>query len=238
VVAAYRAGTGLSFGAYGEDVGDAQAAFNRPAFRNLLAGEWLAHGVPDLDLRLRAEPTARVLDVGCGYGWSSVALAEAYPAISVVGVDLDDASIDRARRLAAEAGVADRVTFEVRNAAEPAPAGPFDAAFIFEAVHDMPRPVEVLASIRHELAVGAPLIVMDEKVGDDFTAPGDEVERFLYCASVLHCLPVGRAEEPSVATGTVMRAATFRGYGEAAGFGSVTDLPIEHDIFRFYRLEG
>jgi hypothetical protein len=81
------------------------------------------------------------------------------------------------------------------------------------------------------------VIVMDERVADEFGALGDPVERFMYAASVLHCLPAGRADQPSAATGTVMRVDTFSAYATAAGFTTIEVLPIEHDFFRFYRLE-
>jgi hypothetical protein len=78
---------------------------------------------------------------------------------------------------------------------------------------------------------------MDEKVAEAFTVPGDEVERLMYGYSLFFCLANGLADAPSVGTGTVMRPATLRAYAEAAGFSSVAILPIEHDIFRFYRLD-
>jgi hypothetical protein len=77
---------------------------------------------------------------------------------------------------------------------------------------------------------------MDERVADSFTAPGDEIERIMYTYCVLCCLPAGRAEQPSAATGTVMRVDTLRRYASEAGFANVEVLPIEHEIFRFYRL--
>ena len=87
-------------------------------------------------------------------------------------------------------------------------------------------------AIRELLAV-----VMDEKVAETFEAPTDNpIERLMYAASVLHCLPVGRTEAPSAATGTVMRPAVFTDYAHRAGFTSVDVLPIEHDLFRFYQL--
>jgi hypothetical protein len=77
---------------------------------------------------------------------------------------------------------------------------------------------------------------MDEKVADEFQAPGDEVERLMYTYSVLCCLPAGMSEQPSAATGTVMRTETLERYVKEAGFSRVEVLPIEHDVFRFYRL--
>ena len=237
VVDVFRTGEGIRFGDYGTYLRDGQGAFNRPAFTSLLASDWIATGLPDLHRRLQADPPARILDLGCGYGWSSVALATAYPHARVVGVDLDEPSIEAARRHAKEAGVDDRLTFEVADASALA-SGAFDATFVLEALHDMAQPVEVLAAIRSARADGGTVVVMDERVAETFTAPADEVERFMYAASVLHCLPAGRADQPSVATGTVMRPDTLRRYATDAGFTEVEVLPIHHDFFRFYRLDG
>jgi hypothetical protein len=80
------------------------------------------------------------------------------------------------------------------------------------------------------------VLVADEKVAAEFTAPGDEIERLMYGYSLLCCLPDGRSTRPSVATGTVMRPATLERYAREAGFAGVDVLPVEHDFFRFYRL--
>ena len=88
----------------------------------------------------------------------------------------------------------------------------------------MSRPVEVLRSLRSLAGDEGTVLVMDEKVADAFTAPGDEVERLMYTYSVLCCLPVGMAEQPSAATGTVMRTDTLRRYAQEAGFGDVEEL--------------
>jgi hypothetical protein len=92
--------------------------------------------------------------------------------------------------------------------------------------------------VRGLAAEDGAVIVMDERVADAFTAPGDEVERLMYTYSVLCCLPVGLAETPSAGTGTVMRVDTLRRYAAEAGFTDVEVLPIEHETFRFYRLRG
>jgi 2-polyprenyl-3-methyl-5-hydroxy-6-metoxy-1,4-benzoquinol methylase len=233
---AYRTGGGVPFADYGTEMRDMQGAFNRPAFSQLLANDWLANGAPDIHALLQADPPARVLDVGCGYGWSTIALAKAYPHAHIVGVDVDEPSIDEARRHGKEAGVDDRITFTVGHAADSTLGEGFDVAFVFEAVHDMGRPVEVLSQIRGACRDGGTLIVMDENVAEEFGAIGHPVERFMYGASVLHCLPVGMSEADSVATGTVMRPGTMQGYAKQAGFAKCDILPIEHDFFRFYRL--
>ena len=232
---AYRTGGGVSFGEYGSEMREAQAAFNRPGFQSLLTSEWLANGAPDLHARLQ-QPGARILDAGCGLGWSTIAFARGYPDATVVGVDLDGPSIDRARENAKEHGVDDRATFEHGDAADPKHKGQFDAVFILEALHDLSRPVEVLSSLRAACNDKGIVIVMDERVADAFGAIGEPVERFMYAASVLHCLPAGMSEQPSAGTGTVMRADTVRRYAADAGFADLDVLPIEHDFYRFYRL--
>jgi 2-polyprenyl-3-methyl-5-hydroxy-6-metoxy-1,4-benzoquinol methylase len=233
VVRVYRDGGGISFGGYGDHLRDAQSAMNRPHFLNLLATEWLP-AMPDVVERLQSQPPALVADVGCGCGWSSIALARAFPHVRVHGFDLDEASIADARRNAAAEGVADRVTFEVRDAATAAP-GAYDLVCMFEALHDTARPVDVLAALRAMAGPDGTVFVMDERTTDELT-PGDQLERFLYSASVVHCLPVGRSGEHEHATGTVLRTATMRALADRAGFRSVEVLPVDHDFWRFYRL--
>jgi 2-polyprenyl-3-methyl-5-hydroxy-6-metoxy-1,4-benzoquinol methylase len=233
---AYRTGGGVPWSAYGPDAIEAQGDFNRPWLLMSLGTEYLP-AVPDIHARLQADPAARVADVACGLGWAGIAIALAYPQVTVDGFDPDQSSIDLARKFAEEKGVADRVRFEVRDGAEIASEGPYDLAIVVESIHDMSRPVEVLSAIREALAPAGSLIVADEKVAESFTAPGDDVERFMYASSVTFCLPAGLAEQPSAATGTVMRPDTLRRYAEAAGFGGFEILEaIQHDFQRFYRL--
>jgi 2-polyprenyl-3-methyl-5-hydroxy-6-metoxy-1,4-benzoquinol methylase len=174
--------------------------------------------------------------VGCGSGWSSIAIARAYPTVQVTGFDIDEASVAQAQVNAAAEGVDDRVHFSTRDAADPALAGTFDLVIAFECVHDMARPVDALRAMRSLAADGGAIIVADERVADTFTAPGDDVERYMYGFSALHCLPVGMVEHPSAATGTVMRARTLQGYATEAGFSTVEVLPVPFDFWRFYRL--
>jgi 2-polyprenyl-3-methyl-5-hydroxy-6-metoxy-1,4-benzoquinol methylase len=231
---AFRSGGGVSWAEFGEEGRLAQGDANRSQFLNLLGREWLP-AVPDVHARLEADPPARVADVACGVGWSSIALAQAYPKASIDGFDLDEPSIAAARENAAEAGVADRVSFHVRDAAE-ALSGSYQLVTAFEAIHDLSQPVPVLRTMGKLAADDGAVIVMDEKVADEFQAPGDEVERLMYTYSVLCCLPTGMSEQPSAATGTVMRTETLERYAKEASFSRVEVLPIEHDIFRFYRL--
>jgi SAM-dependent methyltransferase len=230
---AYRTGGGVGWEQYGPDARESQADMNRPWYEHQLAGA-LA-GVPAVHDAL-GRPGARLADVGCGGGWSSIALARAYPEATIDGIDVDAASVDMARKNAAGAGVADRVTFTHADAAGLADAT-YDAVFAFECVHDMPRPVEVLAAVERALAPEGFVVVMDEAVAEKFAAPGDDLERIMYGFSLLLCLPDGMSSPPSAGTGTVMRPDTLRGYGQQAGLSAFEILPIEgFGFWRFYRL--
>jgi 2-polyprenyl-3-methyl-5-hydroxy-6-metoxy-1,4-benzoquinol methylase len=237
LVHAFHTGGGIPYANYA--LHDAQGDFNRPAYVNLLASEWLT-AFPGLVERL-ALPGARAAEIGCGEGWAAISLARAFPELCVDGFDNDEASIAAARKNAAEAGVGDRARFEVVDVtgelADVAFPGAYDLVMALEMIHDLARPVDALATMRRLGKPDAVRFVMDEKVAESFEAPTDNpVERLMYAASVLHCLPVGRTESPSAATGTVMRPATFSAYAERAGFSGVEIAPIEHDLFRFYQL--
>ncbi|HTE71191.1 MAG TPA: methyltransferase domain-containing protein [Actinomycetes bacterium] len=214
---------------------EGRAEFNRALFVNLLGREWLP-AIPEVDRRLRAEPPARVADVACGTGWSSIAMARAYPKITVDGLDLDPDVITAATENAQEAGVADRVRFAVIDAADPGLPGRYDLVTIFEALHDMSRPVDALRAARTMLAEGGSVVVADEPVEDEFTAPAPEQDRYAYGWSVVSCLPSAMGDPETAATGAVMRPATLARYAEAAGFRNTEALPVQAEAFRFYRL--
>lgn len=190
----------------------------------------------DVHARLQAETPARVADVGCGVGWSSIGIAHAYPRVQVDGYDLDEPSIEMARANARDAGLSDRVAFHVRDAGDRALAGRYDLVAAFECIHDMSNPVGALRMMRQLAGDNGVVFIVDERVGDRFTATGNDVEWMMYGWSVLHCLPVGMADQPSAETGTVMRTDTLRRYASEAGFRSVEVLPIENFFFRCYRL--
>lgn len=235
LVDAYRSGAGVPFENYGSDMAEGQAGTTRPQFKRLLAQEWIP-AMPDVLARLQSATPARVADIGMGLGLSSIALAEAFPNIRVDGFDLDAASVSAARANAAAANVADRVSFQYRDAAEADHAGQYDFALAIECIHGMSSPVQVLQAMKRLVGDSGSVLIVDEKVADKFTPNADEVDRFMYGFSILHCLPVGMVEQPSAGTGTVMRSETLHRYAEQAGFKRVDVLPVEHDFFRFYRL--
>lgn len=236
LITAFRTGEGVPWSQYGREVIEAQGDLNRPWLQAALGNEYLP-AVSDVHARLSSAP-ARVADVACGAGWAGIAIAQAYPQVTVDGYDEDEYSIELARKHAADAGLSGRVTATRHDLTRPVSEGRYDLAMVIEAVHDLPRPVEFLGTVRRMLAPGGVAIVADEKVGEAFAAPADPLERFFYAASVLVCLPAGLAEQPSAATGTVIRPETMRRYATEAGFGRVSVLDeIAHDMFRFYRLD-
>ena len=235
VLEAFGTGEGVPYADYGADLHEGQARFTQPLFDNLLASEWLP-AVPTIHDRLSADPPARVADLACGLGRSSIAMARSYPKAMVDGIDLDQASIARAQQLLSASGLEDRVKFHCRDAADPELSGRYDLVTIFEALHDMSYPVEVLRTARALLSDGGRLLVADEKTADRFTLDAGDVERLYYGFSVLHCLPVGMVGENAAGTGTVMREDTVRSYSEQAGFANCEVAPIENDFWRFYLL--
>ena len=235
LLAAYRSGEGVPYADYGAEAHEGQAEFTRPIFDHLLGSEWFP-AISEVHERLQSDPPARVADVACGQGYSTMAIARAYPNARVDGIDLDEASIAAAEANLAGSGVEDRVTFRNRDAADPGLQGQYDLVYIHEALHDMSYPVDVLRACRGLLTEGGVVVVGDERVPDEFTASGDDVERLYYGFSIVHCLPVGMVGEGAMGTGTVMRAGTVRRYAEEAGFGGFEVLPIENDFYRFYRL--
>lgn len=236
VIEAFRNGGGVPFADYGADVREGQAAINRATFLQELGQEWLP-SIPDLHQRLlQANPPARVADIGCGGGWSSIGMAQAYPHIQVDGFDLDAPSIELARANAQAFNLNGRVNFQVRDAGDPTLEGTYDLVTAFETIHDMSDPVGALRTMRRLANGTGTVLVVDERVGDSFTSTGNDVEWMMYGWSVLHCLPVGMADEHSAGTGTVLRTGTLRRYAQEAGFSDVEVLPIDNFFFRVYRL--
>lgn len=232
IVTAYRTGQGVSWADYGPLMRRAQAAGNRPWFLGPLVDAWLP-SIPSLSSTLDAG--GRVLEIGCGEGWASIAVAGRWPRTRVDALDIDHASIDAARDHARERAVHDRVTFHADPATLPA-GQPYDLVMALECVHDLPHPVAVLTAMRERVAPNGVVLVMDERTTDAFTGEGDEPEQLLYGWSALICLPDSMSHDGSVATGTVMRPDTLRRYALEAGFAGMDILPIEHDLWRFYRL--
>ena len=232
LVESFRTGVGIPYADYGPDVAGGQAMGTRPIYRTQMK-DWF-DAVPGLPEKLA--DGARVLDIGCGIGWSSVYIAQAYPGASVLGVDLDEHSIDTAKKVAEEEGVGDRVTFELRDVGTLSGAG-YDVATMFEMLHDLARPVDVLRVAREAVEPDGVVLVADEPTNDAYAGAADEEERRHYGWSLLHCLPASMSEPGSAATGTVIRPDTVRRYAHEAGFSAVEVLPVDETSFRLYLLK-
>lgn len=235
VAEAYRSGGGVPYACYGADFRHGQGALNRPVLTHEMPGVWLP-AIADLHARLAQDPPARIADLGCGVGWSTIALARAYPRAVVTGYDSDAGSIVDASAHAADAGVT--VSFARKDAAAVAADGPFDAIVIVQALHDMARPRDVLAALEPALAPGGSIVIAEPRAAERFAAPGELTERLFYGFSIVHCLPSACADAPSHATGTVIRPDVVRALAADAGFARCEVLPIDSLLFRLYRLRA
>jgi 2-polyprenyl-3-methyl-5-hydroxy-6-metoxy-1,4-benzoquinol methylase len=232
MVEEFKRGTGAAFGLF--DLHDVQAAFTRPVFVNHLTQNWLP-ALADVQAKLDSGTQVRIAEVGCGEGLAAITIARAYTNAEVDGYDLDDASISEAQRAAADAGVADRARFELRDAADPTIRGEYDLVMAIEMVHDVPDPVGILRTMRTLAGPSGAVLVVDERTEETFTVPTNEMERFFYSFSTLHCLAVS-LQNGGAGTGTVIRPDTMRRYATEAGFTTVETLDVEHPQFVLYRL--
>lgn len=232
---AYRTGGGVPWEAYGVDAREGQAFINRPAFLQLLPDQWIG-AMPDVARRLASVPS-RIADLGCGAGYACIGMAQAFPLATIEGIDLDPSSVGLARANVKAEQLQDRVTIHHGDGSGSGLDGRYHLITILEVLHDVARPVELLANARAMIADGGAVLVADERVADTFGAVGDEIERMMYGWSVLCCLPAGMTEPDSAATGTVMRESTLRDYASQAGYATVEVLPVDNDFFRVYRLD-
>ena len=207
---AFRTGGGVPYADYA--VHDAQGDFNRPAFLSLLTTEWLP-AVPGVIDRLATGAPVRVAEIGSGEGWAAIAIARAWPNAAVDGFDVDEASVAAARKNAADAGVADRVRFDVCDVADTGSSAPPRRPTTCSGAGDGARHGSAGRGLAHPAPARLPRrdLICHGREGPGAVRPqhANPLERFFYAASVLLCLPVGLADAPSVATGTVMRPSTL-----------------------------
>ena len=222
---AVRSGEGFPWHAHDPQVFEGTERFFRPGCVADLVSSW----IPVLDgVEDELHAGARAADVGCGHGSSTLLLAAAYPASQVVGFDHHAPSVEQARERAVDAGLADRVSFEVAGAAD-FPGEDFDLVAIFDALHDMPDPLAAARHIRDTLAEDGTFLVVEPYANDRLEDDLNPVGRLYYGASTVICVAHSMSEEPRKALGAQAGEARLTGLLHEAGFTRVrraTETPF------------
>jgi SAM-dependent methyltransferase len=215
VTAAFRSGTGVGWHEHDPDLFAGTERFFRPGY----AANLVSHWIPALDgVQAKLEAGARVADVGCGHGASTILMAQAFPHSTFVGFDYHQPSIERAQKAAAKAGVADRCRFQVAPA-NAYPGAGYDLVAVFDALHDMGDPVGTAAHIRRTLAPEGTFLLVEPYAGDRLEDNLNPVGRAFYAASTLLCVPHSLTEEPGAALGAQAGERRLGEVATAAGFG-------------------
>ncbi|MET0788267.1 MAG: methyltransferase domain-containing protein [Cellulomonas sp.] len=216
VFTAAKDGDGLGWHAHNADVHSGCERFFRSMYNGHLLTEW----IPALEgVSAKLEAGARVADVGCGHGASTILLAQAFPKSTFVGSDYHEASIEVARERADAAGVSDRVTFEVAPATAFTGTG-YDLVAMFDALHDMGDPVGAARHVRSAIADDGTWMVVEPIAGDHVEDNFNIVGRVYYGYSTLLCTPASLSQDVGLALGTQAGPAKIRDVSTAAGFTS------------------
>jgi len=214
LVEAFRSGEGIGWHAHDEDVFSGCERFFRPGYAANLVSAWL----PALDgVAEKLTAGARVADVGCGLGASTVLMAQAYPASTFVGSDYHDRSIELARGRAADQGVADRASFEVAGATT-FRGGPYDLITTFDCLHDMGDPVAAASHVRSQLAPDGTWLIVEPMAGDTVAENLNPVGRVYYGFSAYLCVPNAVSQGGHRTLGAQAGEAAIRRVTEDAGF--------------------
>ena len=216
IVEAAKRGNGMGWHEHTHDVHEGCERFFRPGYNAHLLTEWL----PALEgVVAKLERGARVADVGCGHGASTVLMAKAYPNSHFVGSDYHQGSIETARARAEEAGVAERIEFRAESAQEYSGEG-YDLVTMFDCLHDMGDPLGAARHVRQTLAPDGTWMIVEPKAGDRVEENFNPVGRAYYGFSTLLCTPASLSQEVGLALGAQAGEARIREVVTAAGFGS------------------
>ena len=224
-VEAFRTGDGIGWHEHDPDLFQGTERFFKPGYMANLVQSW----IPALDgVTAKLTEGGKVADVGCGYGASTIIMAKAFPAATFVGYDYHAGSIDAARKAAAEAGVADRVTFEVASAKD-YPGTDFDLVCHFDCLHDMGDPVGAATHTRQSLKPDGTWLLVEPFANDDVADNLNPIGRVFYSASTIICTPASLSQETGAALGAQAGEGKLREVAEAAGFTSfrrATETPF------------
>jgi 2-polyprenyl-3-methyl-5-hydroxy-6-metoxy-1,4-benzoquinol methylase len=211
---AFKTGSGLAWHEHHHDLFHGTERLFKPGYAANLVSQWLP-ALDDVEATLAGGGS--IADLGCGHGASSILLAQAYPQATITGFDYHQASIDVARKRAAEAGVADRVRFDVASAQDFPGAG-YDLICIFDALHDMGDPPGAARHIREALAPEGTWLLVEPMAGEHLDDNVNPVGRIFYAASTFICTPAAQAQEGGFALGNQVPEATLAALAADAGF--------------------
>jgi ubiquinone/menaquinone biosynthesis C-methylase UbiE len=222
---AFRTGRGVGWHEHHHDLFRGTERFFRPAYAANLATSWL----PALEgVVAKLERGAKVADVGCGLGASTIVMAKAYPNSTFVGFDYHPSSIEMARERAAEAGLGDRVRFEVAPAAN-YPGSGYDLVTFFDCLHDMGDPVGAAKHVYKTLDPEGTWMIVEPFAHDDVESNLNPIGRMYYSASTMLCTPASKSQEVGLALGAQAGEARIREVvtqGGFARFRRATDTPV------------
>jgi 2-polyprenyl-3-methyl-5-hydroxy-6-metoxy-1,4-benzoquinol methylase len=214
IAEAFRTGSGVGWHEHDAGLFHGTERFFRPGYAANLVSSW----IPALDgVEPLLKQGARIADVGCGLGSSTILMAQAYPNSTVVGFDFHPQSIELARQRAAEAGVGDRVLFEVAQAKE-YPGNGYDLVTFFDCLHDMGDPKGAAAHVRETLKPTGTWMIVEPFAGDRLEENLNPVGRAFYSASTLICTPASLAQEVGTALGAQAGEARLREVVLGGGF--------------------
>jgi SAM-dependent methyltransferase len=220
ITEAAKTGEGFGWHEHGQDVFDGCERFFRPGYNANLVSAWL----PALDeVVAKLQRGATVADVGCGHGASTILMAQAFPASTFVGSDYHEGSIATARQRAAEAGVSDRVRFEVAAASSYSGRG-YDLVTMFDCLHDMGDPVGAARHVRQSLAADGTWMIVEPAAGDRVEDNINPVGRAYYGFSTLLCTPASLSQDVGLALGA------------QAGESRIRDVVTTAGLTRFHRV--
>jgi 2-polyprenyl-3-methyl-5-hydroxy-6-metoxy-1,4-benzoquinol methylase len=169
-------------------------------------------------------------------GMTVIAFAKSFPLVKIDSVDSDSQSINNAKRNVSTEGLEKRISFYQTSIENFLLDEKYDLVMTFESIHDMPFPIESLRKMKSMVSTNGTILIGDVKMGDRLEEKKDFTGKFYYNFSVLLCLPQSMAFENSKATGAAMTPSTFIKYVNESGFSKVEPLPIEHFMWKFYRL--
>jgi SAM-dependent methyltransferase len=221
----FRTGAGVGWHEHHPDLFEGTERFFRPGYAANLVEAWL----PALDgVAAKLQAGAKVADVGCGHGASTILMAQAYPNSTFVGFDYHEPSIAWAAKAAADAGVGDRCRFEVASAAA-YPGSDYDLVAFFDCLHDMGDPVGAARHVRESLASDGTWLLVEPNASDRVEDNLNPVGRVFYNASTMVCVPASLSQEVGLGLGAQAGEAALRGVVTTAGFGSfrrATETPF------------